>query len=255
MLARFQDRGPMSLDKSARFVITLPVFRDTQYLESAVKALEEATASFAMNFVILIAEDGSDSSSVVNELKSKYQNLIHVQHSERLGRGRALREAWSEIEGDVFAYVDVDLATDLNLFNAYQNLLQNQSKFDLVTGSRYVHGAVTNRPWLREFSSKAYNQFVRVLFATGVHDHQCGFKSFSKNLVETLIREARSDTWFWDTEVIVLAKKLGFAILEIPIHWTEKRARKTPIRRLSRDIWIHGSGLIKLFWRVYFEPT
>lgn len=243
----------MPLDKSARFVITLPVFKDTQFLNCAVEALEEATAPLASNFVILIAEDGSDSSSIVNGLGSKYPNIIHIQHDQRLGRGRALREAWSRIEGDAYAYIDVDLATDLNLFNAYQNLLQNQGKFALVTGSRYVRGSVTNRPWLREFSSKAYNWFVRLLFGTGVHDHQCGFKSFSKKLVQALFAEAKSDSWFWDTEAIVLAKKLGFAILEIPIQWTEKRAHKTPIRRLAKDIWLHGSGLLRLFWRVHFE--
>lgn len=243
----------MIFNETTRLVITFPVFKDTQYLNKAVETLEEATPPLASNFVILIPEDGSDSSLIVNELKSKYQNITHIQHDQRLGRGKALREAWSKIEGDAYVYIDVDLATDLNRFNAYRNLLQNQEKFDLVTGSRYVRGSVTNRPWLRMFSSLAYNWFVRVLFGTGVHDHQCGFKSFSKKLVQVLFVEAKSDSWFWDTEVIVLAKKLGFAILEIPIQWTEIRAQKTPIRRLTKDLWIHGSGLVKLFWRVHFE--
>ena len=240
------------LNDSKRVIVTLPVYKDAQFLRSAVEGLEVATLRIIPDFTIVIAEDGSDSTQLVNELKQKYPNIIHLQHDERLGRGRALREAWGTIEGDVYAYIDVDMATDLMKFDAYKNLLESES--DLVTGSRYIAGSETNRPRLRRFASKTYNWFVRILFSTGAHDHQCGFKSFTARLVKVLSLEAKSDSWFWDTEVIVLARKRGFRIREIPIHWTERKGRKTPISRLARDVWIHGTGLWKLFWRVYVAP-
>ena len=240
------------LNDSKRVIVTLPVYKDAQFLRSAVEGLEVATLRIIPDFTIVIAEDGSDSTQLVNELKQKYPNIIHLQHDGRLGRGRALREAWGTIEGDVYAYIDVDMATDLVKFDAYKNLLESES--DLVTGSRYIAGSETNRPRLRRFASKTYNWFVRILFSTGVHDHQCGFKSFTARLVKVLSLEAKSDSWFWDTEVIVLARKRGFRIREIPIHWTERKGPKTPISRLARDVWIHGTGLWKLFWRVYVAP-
>jgi len=240
------------LNDSKRVIVTLPVYKDAQFLRSAVESLEGATLRIIPDFTLVIAEDGSDSTQLVNELKQKYPNIIHLQHDGRLGRGRALREAWGTIEGDVYAYIDVDMATDLVKFDAYKNLLESES--DLVTGSRYIAGSETNRPRLRRFASKTYNWFVRILFSTGVHDHQCGFKSFTARLVKVLSLEAKSDSWFWDTEVIVLARKRGFRIREIPIHWTERKGPKTPISRLARDVWIHGTGLWKLFWRVYVAP-
>ena len=240
------------LNDSKRVIVTLPVYKDAQFLRSAVESLEAATLRIIPDFTIVIAEDGSDSTQLVNELKQKYPNIIHLQHDERLGRGRALREAWGTIEGDVYAYIDVDMATDLVKFDAYKNLLESES--DLVTGSRYIAGSETNRPRVRRFASKTYNWFVRILFSTGVHDHQCGFKSFTARLVKVLSLEAKSDSWFWDTEVIVLARRRGFRIREIPIHWTERKGPKTPISRLARDVWIHGTGLWKLFWRVYVAP-
>lgn len=243
----------MTLDKSARLVVTLPVYRDTAFLWKTVEALEQATPPLATNFTILVAEDGSDSSEIVSRLNERYGNIIHIQHTERLGRGRALREGWRKVEGDLYVYIDVDLAADLTQFDAYRSLIQNQGKFDLVTGSRYIEGAETERPLLRRLASLFYNGLVRLLFQTGVRDHQCGFKSFSKRLVQVLSIEAKSDSWFWDTEVIVLAKKFGFGILEIPIFWVEKKGDRTPIKRLAKDAWIHGSGLFKLVRRVYFH--
>jgi hypothetical protein len=239
--------------QSRHLIITLPVYKDTTFLDATSALLEEATKAIDENFTLLVAEDGSNSSAAVNELKSKYSNIVHFQHDQRLGRGRALREAWNKVQGDTYVYVDVDLATDLSRFDAYRNLIEMQDRFDLVTGSRYIPGSITNRPWLRRVASKLYNRLVCILFRTGVHDHQCGFKSFSRQLVERLAVDARSNSWFWDTEVIVLAKKMGFGIKEIPIFWTEKKGAKTPIRRLASDVWLHGSGMLTLFYRVYLS--
>ena len=178
---------------------------------------------------------------------------MYLQNDRRLGRGKALREAWRKVTGETYVYVDVDLATDLEKFDAYRNLIELGKRFDLVTGSRYIQGSIMNRPGLRRAASVAYNGLVRIFFHTGVHDHQCGFKSFSRRLLEQLNIEAKSDSWFWDTEVIVLARKMGFTIKEIPIAWTEKKGSRTPLKRLLRDMWLHGSGLIVLFCRIHFS--
>ena len=234
-------------------IITLPVYKDGEFLLRAVDTLEKLTAALSYDCKLLITEDGSDSSQIVSELQKRFSNIIYLHHDQRLGRGRALREAWDKVEGDVYVYLDVDMATDLEKLDAFRKLVQLPERYDMVTGSRYLHGSVTNRPIVRRLTSIAYNTLVRIIFRTGVHDHQCGFKSFSKPLVKMLSREAKSDSWFWDTEVIVLARKLGYSIAEIPIYWTEQKGKTTPLRRLIKDLWIHGAGLIALTWRVYGE--
>ena len=231
--------------------MTLPVYKDTQFLSSTVPALEDATKPLEEKFILLIAEDGSNSRGVIDGLREKYRNILHFQNDQRLGRGKALREAWRKVQADVYVYVDVDLATDLQKFDAYRNLIRLQGQFDLVTGSRYIPGSTTNRPTLRRTASVAYNLMVRLLFRTGVHDHQCGFKSFSRRLVDRLNAEARSDSWFWDTEVIVLARRMGFSVKEIQVDWVEMKGKRTPLKRLMRDVWLHGSGLLGLLYRVY----
>jgi hypothetical protein len=181
----------------------------------------------------------------------EFSNILYIQHDNRLGRGKALRDAWNRVQADVYVYLDADMATSLEHFDAYRNLIMLQGEYDLVTGSRYLHGSITNRPFMRRIASTTYNWVIRMLFKTNVHDHQCGFKSFSRRLVETLAREAKSDSWFWDTEVVVIASRRRFRIKEIPISWTEKKGRRTPLRRLAKDIWLHGTGLLRLLWRVY----
>jgi len=167
-------------------LVTLPLYKDTEFLGATSLILEKATKTIENDLVLLIAEDGSDSSATVAELRWEYPNIVHFQHAQRLGRGKALRDAWREFQAEVYVYLDVDLATDLWKFDAYKNLIVMQSQFDLITGSRYIQGSVTNRPRMRRTASVAYNTIVRLLFHTGVHDHQCGFKSFSRRLVDRL---------------------------------------------------------------------
>ncbi len=229
------------------------MYKDTEFLKDTSERLEEVTLAIAKDFKLLIAEDGSNSTAIVELLRKKYSNIVYFQHDQKLGRGKALREAWKNVQADVYVYLDVDLATDLTQFDAYKNLIEQQGRFDLVTGSRYIPESSTNRPRLRRTTSEAYNWLVRLLFRTGIHDHQCGFKSFSRKLVERLAEDSKSDSWFWDTEVIVLARKLGFKIKEIPVHWTEKKGHRTPVRRLLKDVWLHGTGMLQLLYRVYLS--
>ena len=242
----------MAQAANARLVVTLPVYKDTSFLGATSAMIEAVTGEIEKDFTLLIAEDGSNSTSTVEELRCKYPNIVYLHHDQRLGRGKALRDAWNEVHGEVYVYVDVDMATNLTKLDAYRNLIRLQEEFDLVTGSRYLPNSLTNRPKLRRAASLVYNSLVCLLFHTGIHDHQCGFKSFSRRLVDRLAVEARSDSWFWDTEVIVLAKRMGFKVKEIPVDWVEKKGRRTPVKRLIRDVWLHGTGLLTLFYRVYF---
>ena len=216
--------------------------------------LENCTKALTNEFELVIAEDGSNSSEMVKKLTERFDNITYFQRDQRLGRGRALREAWDKVSGDVYAYVDADMASDLERYDAFKNLiLLTEHEYDLVTGSRYLPESITKRPLIRWFVSVTYNWLVRTTFGTGVRDHQCGFKSFSRRLVETLSKHARSDSWFWDTEVIVIAKRLGYKVKEIPVHWTEKKGKRTPLKRLAEDIWLHGLGFLTLVWRVYIR--
>ena len=232
-----------------KVVATLPCHNDAAFLERAVDALREGLTNYEGDYVIVIAEDGSTdgSAEIAGRLASSDPRIIHIHDDSKLGRGRALMDAWAMFDGEVYAYVDCDLATDMSFFP--QMIGYIEEGYDLATGSRYVEGADTTRPFLRGFTSKAYNGIIRLVFNDGVQDHQCGFKALSRGMVEHLSAEGRFGDWFWDTEAIVLARRGGFKLIEFPVMWEEKKGSRTPIKRLLKDIWIHGKGLMKLLFR------
>jgi hypothetical protein len=92
--------------------------------------------------------------------------------------------------------------------------------------------------------SLTYNLFVRLLFFDGVHDHQCGFKTMSREVAETILSISKSDGYFFDTEMIVRCKQLGFPVVEIAVKWTEKTKKGGSKVNLLQDALQIGLDMI-----------
>jgi len=206
--------------------------------------------SIDLTGLIILAEDGSsDKSFEIAKRLSQHNNNIRIFHNDcKLGRGKAIREAWSTIQGDIYVFMDADLATDLSSLPTLIQLVKDGG-YDFVTGSRYAPSAKVTRPLLRKAFSIIYNTLIQEMFATGITDHQCGFKALNKKAVRAVLQLTREDSWVWDTEVAIILKKLGFKIGEIAVSWNEMKCKRTPILRLLSDIYLHGQALIRIYVR------
>jgi hypothetical protein len=216
------------------------------FLRKAVETLKREAAMLRDDHRIVIAEDGSTDGTdkIAHELALRDSHVVHIHADRKLGRGLALKNAWSKVEGDVYVFVDCDLATDMKYFPMLVNAIK--AGYDFATGSRYIKGATVRRPPLRYLTSKIYNLLIRATFKTGVYDHQMGFKAFSDRLVKDLLSSCESNGWFWDTEIIIRSRQKDYKCIEFPVEWEEKRGNKTPLMRLISDVYIHGKGLIRM---------
>jgi glycosyltransferase involved in cell wall biosynthesis len=232
-------------------VVTVPAYNESKNLKKCVETLMRETLPLREDFCIIIAEDGStDGTDVIaKRLEGAHSRVIHFHSTKKLGRGLALKRAWNKVEGDIYVFVDADLATDMKYYPQLINYIREG--YDLATGSRYIEGAKVNRPFLRDFTSRIYNGLIRMMYKDKIFDHQIGFKAFSKRLIKDEMNKCRSDGWFWDTEIIVRSIHDHYKVAEFPVEWKEKKGKNTPLRRLASDVFIHGTGLIKLKSTLY----
>ena len=232
------------------YLITLPARNEESRLVSAVQRVDGLLQQLGYPYTLLIAEDGSTDNTfkIAKGLTSSYPNLKIVHNNSKLGRGRALRNAWKSTSADVYVFMDADLATDLRFLPKLVSRMQSE-RLDFVTGSRYSLGSSLSRPLLRKMFSLAYNAIVQTLFQTKISDHQCGFKAFSRRAVMTVLPLTRENGWAWDTEVIVYLRSLGWKMAEIPVSWKEMKSKRTPIKRLVTDICEQGPALIRILVR------
>lgn len=235
-------------EEDVEITLVLPAYNEADQIENAVKEAIKALANMTRSFEIIIAEDGSSDGTdeIVGRLSREYNFVRQLHSEERLGRGRALSDAFRVSRGSILAYMDVDLSTDIRFFKPLIDCIW--AGYDLATGSRMLLDSVVERAILRRMASWTYNALARTLLRTGVRDHQCGFKAFSrKSLLEVLDR-VETKGWFWDTEIISLTARLGFRIKEIPIIWKERDGKSRV--RLFTDSITMGLQVIGLFWRL-----
>lgn len=229
-----------------RILVTFPVFNEEHRLAEAIERTERCLNAYSTSFQIAVAEDGSTdgTKAVLETLKTTRPHLVVQSLHKKMGRGYALRKLWEVTDADTYVFIDADLSTDPA--NIIRLLGVVSSGYDIVIGSRYVDGAHVVRPPLRHWTSLSYNWLLRALFKDGVMDHQCGLKAFTKAAVCKLLKVSREDSWFWDTEAIVKGQRLGLKLAEVPVDWSEKKHRRTSITRLAHDIYLHGTGVIRL---------
>jgi len=236
-------------DSSNSLDIVIPVLNEEQTLENSVETLmsfcEENIGTY--DWVITVADNGSTDRTlrIARTLSKKYSKVQYVRLEER-GRGRALKKAWGQSESKILAYMDVDLSTDLSSLPDCLDAVNN-SKTQIAVGSRLVSGSdVVGRSFKREFISRSYSLLFRIMFMVSFKDAQCGFKVVSKRVVKEIVPLVKNDNWFFDTELLILAEKNGYSILEIPIRWVDDPSSKVNIIKTAiEDV----KGLIRLRFR------
>jgi glycosyltransferase involved in cell wall biosynthesis len=202
--------------------IILPAFNEAAQIELCVRKVEDVVKSFSKSYEIIVSEDGSTDGTdvIVAKLAKINPNLVLLHSPSRLGKGKGIKNALSSSKGKIITFMDVDLATNLECLPQLLRVVKENG--GMAIGSRHVTGSRVQRRVSRTLFSLTYNLAVRLLFLDGIHDHQCGFKTMSREVAEAVLNVSKSDGYFFDTEMIVRCKQLGFPVAEVPVQWAEK---------------------------------
>lgn len=214
------------MDQKKRLLITIPCYNEELVLEKTTfSILEYAKQNLSKyDWQIHIIDNNSKDTTwqVAQGLVKKYTGIVTAHQIPSPGRGVALREGWSQIKGfDIYSYMDADLATDLKDFQFLVSKVDEG--YDVVVGSRYLPHSDVQRTFRRKLFSKIYNILLKAVLKVDFQDAQCGFKAFSKQVVASLIPQTEDSGWFWDAELMILASRKGYKVLEVPVSWREVR--------------------------------
>ena len=124
--------------------------------------------------------------------------------------------------GRIVGYADADNKVPIEEFDRIRPYLDGG--YEVVIGSRALAKSQIERkqPLYRRAGSKGFHIFLQtVLGLPGVHDTQCGFKFFHRNVALRLFERQRIDGYMFDVEILTMAHHLGFRIKEVPIRWRD----------------------------------
>ncbi|MFB6156577.1 MAG: flippase-like domain-containing protein [Haloferacaceae archaeon] len=244
----------MSGSAGVEVSVVLPAYNEEATIERTVRLTVERLEAFlpADAFEVVVAEDGCTDRTpeIADRLAAADDRVRHVHSDERLGRGGALDRAFGAARGDVLAYFDTDLATDMDHLEGLIERVRS-GEADVATGSRWMPGHEADRPPRRGVPSRVYNGLVRLFLRSRLRDHQCGFKAVSREAFEALRDDVDDEHWFWDTELLVRAQRAGFRVAEFPVEWEPKGDSKVD---LVRDVFGMGSAILRTWWKLSVAP-
>ena len=242
--------GAPGTPRHAQAEIVIPVRNEEHDLAPSVRRLHAFLRNeFPVSTRITIADNGSTDGTWAQALALQAElPAVRAVRLERPGRGGALRTIWLASDADVYAYMDVDLSTDLNaLFPLLAPLLSGHS--DVAIGTRLARGARVVRGPRREIISRCCNLLLRVTLGTGFSDAQCGFKAIRADAARELLPLTTDDGWFFDTELLVLAERAGLRIHEVPADWIDDPDSRVKVASTAlgdiRGIIRLGTGLAR----------
>ena len=216
--------------------IVIPVYNEEEQLAASITTLRSyLDSSFPFSATVTIVDNASTdgTSRIAAELAATLPRVQAIRLRQK-GRGLALRTAWSKSTASVVAYMDVDLATGLDaLLPLVAPLLSGHS--DLAIGSRLANGAHVVRGTKREFISRGYNLLLRSALRSACTDAQCGFKAMRRDTAWELLPLVEDNEWFFDTELLVTAQRIGLRIHEVPVDWVDDIDSRVDIVHTALD--------------------
>jgi len=219
-----------------RVDIVVPVYNELGALAGSIRRLHDyVTAELPFEWRVVIADNAStDETARLAEALARDLPGVEFIRLDRRGRGRALKEVWSQSDADVVCYMDVDLSTDLRaLLPLLAPLISGHS--DVAIGTRLAPGAHVVRGPKRELISRTYNRLLHTALGAKFSDAQCGFKAVRADVARQLLPEIQDDGWFFDTELLVLAQRKGLRIHEVPVDWVDDPDSRVDIVRTALE--------------------
>ncbi len=231
-------------DAVPQLEIVVPVYNEAQQLAASITSLRAfLDRSFPLTTVVTVADNAStdDTWTIASGLAASLPG-VQALHLDQKGRGRALRAAWTASRSPVVAYMDVDLATGLEaLLPLVAPLLTGHS--DVAIGTRLAPGAHVVRGARREIISRSYNVLLRTVLGASCSDAQCGFKAMRRAAVDVVLPLVEDQAWFFDTEVLVTAQRLGLRIHEVPVDWVDDLDSRVAV---AHTAWLDLCGVARI---------
>jgi glycosyltransferase involved in cell wall biosynthesis len=228
--------------------LILPAFNEARRLPASLARCAEYFRARGLAAEVIVADDGSTDAtaaayaSAVQDLPRagltyRYLDLEHA------GKGGAVRAGVAQAVGDPIVFLDADLTIPVETIDAFMRAIQDGA--DVVVASRYVPGSIVDRPWWRVAMGWVYRTCVHVVVPIDVNDTQCGGKMYTAEAAKDLFGRATLDGFAFDAEVLYIARRRGYRVVETPVeihqraHTSVSFLRDTPVmvRDLFRIRW------------------
>jgi len=199
--------------------VIVPAYNEEYRLPDSLRRIVGHLGKQEYKSEVIVVDDGSEdgTAQVVEEMMTELP-ILSLIRTEHRGKGHAVKRGMLAGRGEYLFICDADLSMPIE--ELYKFLPPALAGYDVAIASREVAGARRyDEPSYRHFMGRVFNWIVRLFAVRGFQDTQCGFKCFKREAAREVFAYQIMDGWGFDVEVLYIAQKRGYKIVEVPIDW------------------------------------
>ncbi len=211
--------------------IVIPAYNEESRLPSTLDAILGyiRRSPYADSAELLVVDDGSSdgTAALVEQYRARFPRVILLRNPGNRGKGYSVRHGMLKASGQWRLFTDADLSAPIEELDSLLRVASEKNA-DVVIGSRALDRSLISvrQSWFREYSGRLFNVFMRTVTGLPFSDTQCGFKLFTAESAESIFPLQRLDGFSFDVEDLVIARALGFQIIETPVRWSNVEGTK-----------------------------
>jgi glycosyltransferase involved in cell wall biosynthesis len=230
--------------------IVIPGFNEAARIEDTLSRVLSCIETQGWNAEVLVVDDGSidETPQIVQRWMLKHSRLNMVSNSGNRGKGYSVRNGCLQARGEIIIFTDADLSSPME--EAALLMAALSAGADVAIGSRWLNKQkqTIHQPLYRRFFGRCFNKVTRLVIGLPFKDTQCGFKAFKRDAAQTIFRLQTIERWGFDPEILFIAQKLKYSIVEVPVTWGhDERSRisylKDGIKMLEEMAQIRANSL------------
>jgi len=246
------SRFVASASPSPELSIIIPAYNEEKRLGPTLERMRTYLAArpFGLglgDIEVIVVDDGSSdrTAQVAQRHAKQIPSLRLVSNGTNRGKGYSIRHGMRKARGRIALFTDADLS--LPIEEAEKLLAAIAAGSDMAIGSRAIDRSLmeAHPPLTRKIAGGVFNALVRLLIGLPFRDTQCGLKAFVRIRCRTIFEHQRVERFGFDPEILLLARRQGLKIAEVPVRSSHDPATKV---RVMRDSLLMFWDLLCIRW-------
>ena len=216
-----------------RYSIVIPAYNESSRIGTTLDHVLSCVAEKGWHAEVLVVDDGSTDNTVevVQARRHHHPELALIENQGNRGKGFSVRNGLLQASGDIVMFTDADLSAPIEEAVLLFETIDKGA--DVAIGSRWIdrQKQTKHQPLYRRFFGRCYNRLTRTVMGLPYKDTQCGFKAFRRAAAQQIFRLQTIERWGFDPEILFIAQKLDYKIVEVPVTWGhDERSRISYLR-------------------------
>ena len=220
-----------------RLSVVIPAFEEAARIGPTLEQVRGYLHDQPFDSEVLVVVDGGRDGTLeqVGDLVGDWPALQVLDNGVNRGKGYSVRRGMLAARGRYLLFSDADLSTPIA--EVERLIAALEAGGDVAVGSRALADSDVRvrQAWWRQAMGRVFNNIVRVVAIPDVRDTQCGFKCFRREAAHRVFALQRSSRFAFDVELLWIARKLGYRVVEVPVTWVnDPSSRVHPVRDALR---------------------